>query len=90
MPGIVYKSINPYRQAKLIYDYMIANYKVQDKLRKGDTSCLDMLKSKKGDAYDFAVLYAAMLRTVGVPAKVMSGILIETDKNERPHRWVNF
>lgn len=90
MPGIVYKSINPYRQAKLIYDYMIANYKVQDKLRKGDTSCLDMLKSKKGDAYDFAVLYAAMLRTVGVPAKVMSGILIDTDKNARPHWWVNF
>lgn len=90
MPKVIFSSKNPYRQAKLIYEYMINNFKVQDKLRKGDTNCLDMLKSKKGDAYDFAVLYAAMLRTAGVPAKVMSGILIDADKNARPHWWVNF
>ncbi|MCR5612583.1 transglutaminase domain-containing protein [Treponema sp.] len=90
LPNVIYKSVNPYRQAKLIYEYMIANYNVQDKLRKGDTSCLDMLKTKKGDAYDFAVLYAAMLRTAGVPAKVMSGILIDADKKAVPHWWVNF
>ncbi|MBP5402216.1 MAG: IPT/TIG domain-containing protein [Treponema sp.] len=90
LPNIIYKSINPYRQAKLIYEYMIANYKIQNKLRKGDTSCLDMLKSKKGDAYDFAVLYCALLRTAGVPAKLMSGILIDKDKQAHPHWWVNF
>lgn len=90
LPSIIYQSINPYRQAKLIYEYMIANYKIQNKLRKGDTSCLDMLKSKKGDAYDFAVLYCALLRTAGVPAKLMSGILIDKDKQAHPHWWVNF
>lgn len=90
MPTIVYNSINPYRQAKLIYDYMIRTYSIQDRLRKGDANCLDMLKTNRGDAYDFAVLYAAMLRTVGVPAKVMSGILVDADKNARPHWWVNF
>lgn len=90
LPNIIYKSVNPYRQAKLIYEYMIANYKIQDKLRKGDTSPLDMIKSKKGDAYDFAVLYAAFLRTAGVPAKVMSGILVDADKKAQPHWWVNF
>lgn len=90
LPNVIYSSINPYRQAKLIYEYMIKNFKIQDKLRKGDTNCLDMLKTKKGDAYDFAVFYAAMLRTAGVPAKVMSGILVDTDKNAHPHWWVNF
>ncbi|MBQ0161557.1 MAG: IPT/TIG domain-containing protein [Treponema sp.] len=90
LPTIIYQSINPYRQAKLIYEYMIANYKIQEKLRKSDTSPLDMLKTKNGDAYDFAVLYAALLRTAGVPAKVMSGILVDADKIAKPHWWVNF
>ncbi|MGN0725681.1 MAG: transglutaminase domain-containing protein [Treponema sp.] len=90
LPNVIYKSVNPYRQSKLIYDYMIKNFKIQNKLRKGDVSPLDMLKTKSGDAYDFAVFYAAMLRTAGVPAKVMSGILIDADKKTRPHWWVNF
>lgn len=90
LPSIIYKSINPYRQAKLIYEYMMNNYEIQNKLRKTNTEPLDMLTSKKGDAYDFAVLYAALLRTAGVPAKLMSGILVDENKNTRPHWWVNF
>ncbi|MBQ0003964.1 MAG: IPT/TIG domain-containing protein [Treponema sp.] len=90
LPSIIYQSINPYRQAKLIYEYMIANYKIEETPRKNDSNSLSMLTSKKGDAYDFAVLYAALLRTAGVPAKLMSGILIDADKLAKPHWWVNF
>lgn len=90
LPNVIYKSINPYRQAKLIYEYMIANYKITDKVKQGEPNCLEMLKTKKGDAYDFAVLYAALLRTAGVPAKVMSGVLVDADKLTRVHWWVNF
>lgn len=90
LPGIVFNSVNPYRKARLLYDYMIKNFKIQDKIKKGDVNPLGMLKSKRGDAYDFAVLYTAMLRTAGVPAKLMSGILVDADKKTRAHWWVNF
>ncbi|MCQ2611543.1 MAG: IPT/TIG domain-containing protein [Treponema sp.] len=95
LPMIIYQSRNPYRQAKLIYEYMVNNYKILNELRedsdgKSSTNCLDMLKSRQGDAYDFAVLYAALLRTAGVPAKVMTGLFIDKNREAHNHWWVEF
>ncbi len=50
----------------------------------------NLIKRKKGDAYDFAVLYAALLRAAGVPCRMISGILIDADKHSRNHWWNEF
>jgi len=90
LPQIIFQVKNPYRQAELIYDYFVANYSVLPKVRNGDSDPLDLIKRKKGDAYDFAVLYAALLRAAGVPCRMLSGILIDADKHSKNHWWNEF
>lgn len=87
---IVGKEKNPYKKAKLIYDYMCDNYKVLSKLRKNDANPLDLIKDKKGDAYDFAVIYTALLRASGIPAVTDAGILVCQDLMTQSHWWCEF
>lgn len=85
---IIGASTNPYNQAKLIYNYFIKNYKILSEVRTGNSSVLDLAKNKTGDAYDFAILYAAICRSAGIPAIPVSGILIEDKSTSRNHWWV--
>ncbi|MBR1638867.1 MAG: IPT/TIG domain-containing protein [Treponema sp.] len=87
---IVGKEKNVYRKARLIYDYMCDNFQIQEKLRKNDAPVLDLLKYKKGDAYDFAVIYTALLRAAGIPAMTNAGILVCQDLMTQSHWWSEF
>lgn len=87
---IVGKEKNYYKRAKLIYDYMCDNYSITKKNRKNDADPMDLLKKEKGDAYDFTIIYAALLRTAGIPCVVNSGILINQDLTTQNHWWVDF
>ena len=87
---IVAKETNPYMQAKLVYDYILDNYKLLTDLRKADASPLDLLKSKKGDAYDFAIFYTTLLRALLIPANPMAGILVDSKMKTQSHWWTEF
>lgn len=84
---IVGKNTNPYAQAKLIYTYMIKNFKVLNTVRSGDVSVLDLLDRGSGDAYDFAMIFTALCRACGIPAIPVSGVLIENNSTTRNHWW---
>lgn len=81
------KERNPYRTALLIYNYFIEKYEVADKVRTGDVSFLDMIRRKKGDAYDFAVLFTALCREAGIPSVPVAGILVQDKSTVMPHWW---
>ena len=84
------KEANPYKKAKLLYDYLLENYEILHELRKADLSPLDLLKKKKGDAYDFAIFYTTLLRAAGIPANPIAGILVDSDLKARSHWWTEF
>lgn len=88
--NIVGKVTNPYTQAKLVYNYLLENYMIRDELRKAAASPLDLLKSKKGDAYDFAIFYTALLRSLGIPANPISGVLVDSEMKTQAHWWTEF
>ena len=88
--NIAGKEKNPYKKAKLIYDYMCDNYKVDEKYRKNDSNPLDLLRRGRGDSYDFAVIYTALLRSAGIPAITDAGILVCQDMMTQPHWWCEF
>jgi len=69
-------------KAMAIYSYIVKNFKYDTaKAKKVSAGKLAgyipnteaILKSKKGICYDIASLYAAMLRSVGIPAKMIKG-----------------
>lgn len=86
--AIIGKARSPYDKAYLIYKYMTENYKVVDKLRSGDVEVKDIIKKKRGDAYDMAIMYASLCRAGGVAAMPVAGILIQSDSTTKPHWWV--
>lgn len=87
---IVGREKNAWRKAKLIYNYMCDNFEIQSKVRKNDDDPIDLLKKSKGDAYDFAVIYTALLRAVEIPALTDGGVLVESDLMTQSHWWTEF
>ena len=81
---------NPYKQARMIYDYILQNYKLLPDLRKADSSPLDLLKSKKGDSYDFTIFYTTLLRAARIPAEPLAGILVDSEMKTQSHWWTEF
>ena len=87
---IIGKEKNSWLKAKLIYNYMCSEFKVLEKVRKGDSDPLDLIKQQKGDAYDFAVIYTALLRAAEVPAYTDGGVLVNQDLQTQSHWWCEF
>ena len=87
---IIGKEKNPWSKAKLIYDYMCENLSVVSKVRKGDSDPLDLIKKGSGDAYDFAVIYTALLRAAEIPSYTDSGVLVNQDLQTQTHWWCEF
>ncbi|MBP3708807.1 MAG: IPT/TIG domain-containing protein [Treponema sp.] len=86
---IVGNVTNPYNKARLIYNYMIDNYRLE-KTAATTSTPLNLLNRKRGDAYDFAIMYTTLLRATGIPALTDSGILIDKDLQARTHWWCEF
>ncbi len=81
---------HPYRKAKLVYDYLISNYQIENQLRRSDADPLDLIDRKSGDAYDFAIVYTALLRALDVPAFADCGILVSPDLSTKNHMWAEY
>lgn len=87
--AIVKNETNPYRQAKLIYDYMIDNYSISS-ARQPEADPLDLIKENSGDAYDFAIIYTELLRSLKIPAVCVGGILVDLNLKTQSHWWTEF
>jgi len=88
--SIVKAEKNPYKKARLVYNYMVSNYKIENEFRKGDANPLDLIERKSGDSYDFAIVYTALLRALDVPAFANCGVLVSPDLSTRNHMWSEF
>ncbi|XID94197.1 transglutaminase domain-containing protein [Paenibacillaceae bacterium WGS1546] len=77
------------QKAKAIYDYIVGNVQYDKKLAASVTSDYvpdidGTLESGKAICYGYATLYAAMLRSVGIPAKLAMG---STKLVDEYHAW---
>ena len=87
---IVKQVVNPYEKAKLIYNYMIENFELLNSLRATGSDVKDLINNKKGDAYDFAIVYVTLLRASKIPAVPVAGILVDSELKSRNHWWAEF
>ena len=73
-----------------VYDFVVGHLtydaELAQSVKSGYLPVLDdVLESKKGICFDYAALMAAMLRSQGVPIKLVVGY---TSKNQK-HAWIN-
>ncbi len=88
--SIAPKETNPYLKAKAIYNYLIDNYSLLNLPRTENLPLSEMLESKAGDAYDFALLYTSLLRASNIPALAIGGILVDSNSKCKKHWWTEF
>jgi hypothetical protein len=87
---------DPVKKAKKLYNYVAAKLRydfVRAKVNYEFMYASEILKIGKGVCSDYAILYAALLRASGIPARVVSGIpsfLILGEKGQEldvGHAW---
>ncbi|HZK19685.1 MAG TPA: transglutaminase domain-containing protein [Treponemataceae bacterium] len=88
--SIIKNEKNPWIKARLLYDYILNNFTVLAHTRASDADVLDLLKTKEGDAYDYAVVYTSLLRAAEIPAVTKAGILVDSTLKTRNHWWCEF
>ncbi|MEI7036318.1 transglutaminase-like domain-containing protein [Fulvimonas yonginensis] len=71
----------------------VSNYITAHGLDVGYASALEVVRSREGDCTEYAVLLAAMARSQGIPARVVSGMVYADRfagvmRTFVPHEWV--
>jgi transglutaminase-like putative cysteine protease len=79
---------NPWKQARLLYDWVESSISIKADRNKG--TALTALKEKSGDAYSVSLLYVAMCRSLGIPAAPVSGVWMDERQATHPHWWAEF
>jgi transglutaminase-like putative cysteine protease len=88
--SIVGGEVNPYRTARRVYDYLLDSYVLRPLRPAQSDDPYALLDSGVGDSYDFALVYAALLRALNIPAVPVAGILVDAKGNARNHWWCEF
>lgn len=88
--AIIGKETNPFKKARLVYNYMTENFTLSKNASDTPLEPRALLRLKKGDAYDIAILYTALLRAAGVPALPDCGVAIDRAMKTKPHWWSEF
>lgn len=87
---IIGRERNQATKAKLIYNYILKNLTLLQDNRPSDADVIDVLETGYGDAYDFAILFTALCRSVGIPTLPVSGVLVDVNLKARNHWWSEF
>ena len=83
---IVGDEVNPYRKARLIYDWVIDHLRYRS--IEGLGGAKFALERGYGECGDYAALFCALLRAVGVPARPVVGFWAESGRPT--HVWAEF
>jgi transglutaminase-like putative cysteine protease len=88
--SVVGTTRNPYWKARLLYAYVIQRL-AYDKTFTGDAVAAN--DARKGDAFAFATLFAALCRAAEIPARPVAGYLVQKDQQRsvvQRHYWAEF
>ena len=82
------KEKSPYGKAQRIYLYL--TQKLRFEPNRMYRSVVQGLQEGRGDSYTFALLFVAMARNAGIPARTIAGYLVTETKQALPHFWCEF
>ncbi|MDA3811351.1 MAG: IPT/TIG domain-containing protein [Spirochaetaceae bacterium] len=77
-----------FNKAKAIYDYVIARLAYDEVVE--DLSPDKVIDNQIGNSQAYSILFCALARSSGIPARPVSGILVDSNKNVINHWWAEF
>lgn len=78
---------NPYAVAKTVYNYFIDSFIIKSQKDSDKMDFDEVLAQKSGDAYEATLLFIAYLRSLGIIALPVSGLIVNNDLTTEPHWW---
>jgi len=79
---------NPYRKARALYRYLIDRLEPDPSVQEADP--LRSVETRKGASYHYALLFCALARSQGLPARPVAGYLIDMELKSSRHYWAEF
>jgi len=86
--SVVGRERNPYRKAREIYRYVVTRLQVDPEYQEYDI--LKAVEDRKGNPYVYAILFCALTRSQGIPARPVAGYLVDRDLQAARHYWAEF
>lgn len=81
---------NPYQRAQVLFDWVAYHIRYNYQLQASG-SALKTFEKRLGICSDFADLYVSMLRTDGIPARLIGGYVTDNGNGQGGfHQWVQF
>jgi hypothetical protein len=79
---------NPLDVAEALFQYVAQNVKNEPHSDAPITSAAECLRLGKGDRLGKSRLLQALLRSRGIPARIVTGVTLGRGPEQRPHYWV--
>lgn len=79
---------NPYVKAQRLYNWVLD--RITPEYRETSRFATDAMESRRGNSFSYATLYASLLRSAGVPARVVGGYLFDVEGTPIRHYWNEF
>jgi len=87
--SVIGREQNLYARARLIYDWIIRNIKIDNELPSG-AGIVTALEERQADVYTAALLFTTMARAARVPCIPIAGVLIDRQGHASRHYWNEF
>jgi hypothetical protein len=86
--AIVLGERNPYRKARAIYEWILN--RLEPVSAGSERDPVRLLDTRKGDAYAYTMLFCALARAAGLPARPVAGYLLDQGEKADRHYWAEF
>lgn len=83
---LVAEGMNRLDQVRAFYDHVSALG--DEPALLGSGSAVECLRNQSGDATGKSRLLVALCRSRGIPARLVTGLVLEEHRSQEPHRWV--
>ena len=86
--SVVRRENNPYRKASLLYNELLK--RLEYRMKPSSSSIIENLNDGQGDSYSYTMLFTALCRAAGIPARPVAGLLVYNNKQSSNHYWAEF
>lgn len=83
--AIIGKIRTPYYQARAIYRWVLTRLSFIESPEQRDV--IKAVDSKEGDSYIYSILFCALSRSAGIPARPVAGYIVDRNRKSSKHYW---